>query len=99
MSNPTIWHVSSEVYFTRRHARSSVGFESESEAKQFAKASLAAGKAVYAGTINPYTPKRFVPPEQVLDWVNAVDLFSKRSCFPAPVELATSNAIHFGRAC
>lgn len=91
MSNPKIWYVSSEVYLTRRHVRSSVGFESESEAKQFAKTSLAAGNAVYAGTINPYTPKRFVPPDQVLDWVNAVDPPSRELCFPTLVKLGTSD--------
>jgi hypothetical protein len=91
MSNPKIWYVSSEVYVTRRHVRSSLGFESESEAKQFAKLSLAAGNAVYAGTINPHTPKRFVPPEKVLDWVNEVDASSKEESFSARVKIGRGN--------
>jgi hypothetical protein len=74
---PKIWYVSFETYRTRRHFRNSSAFESESEAKQFAREALAAGNAVYAGTINPHTPKRFVSPENMRDWVDAVEPSSK----------------------
>ena len=70
MSDSNIWYVSSETYVTRRHVRSSSAFASESQAKRFARQELAAGKAVYAGTINPHTPKCFIPPEKVQSWLD-----------------------------
>jgi hypothetical protein len=78
MSGSKTWYVSCEACVTRRHVRSSVSFESESEAKQFAKEALASRKAVYAGTINPHVPKRFIPAEKVDDWINEVDPASVR---------------------
>jgi hypothetical protein len=48
-------------------------FASEREAKQFAKAKMGPTQNITAGTINPHTPKRTVPPMQVADWVEESD--------------------------
>lgn len=41
----------------------------EAEAKAFARARLEEGLTVYAGTINPHTPKRLVPSSQIYSWL------------------------------
>jgi hypothetical protein len=74
ISNPKIWYVSCETYVTRRRARHSQSFENEEDAKQFAKVAAASGKAVYAGTISPHTPKQFIPPHKLDEWLNTGEL-------------------------
>jgi hypothetical protein len=73
MSNPKIWYVSCETYVGRRRVRHSCGFETETEARQFARAAVAAGKAVYAGTIGPSRPKRFIAPDDIDHWLNLAE--------------------------
>jgi hypothetical protein len=65
---PNTWYVSAYIpdkektgYYSRR----SQSFTSESDAKKFAAAELAAGVEVSAGTINPVVPKRIVGPSQI----------------------------------
>ena len=41
----------------------------EAEAKAFARSKLEEGLTVYAGTINPHTPKRLVPSSQIYVWL------------------------------
>jgi len=73
MTNPKIWYVSFEnPQRKRQHVRSTQAFESEEEAKHFAREALASGKFIYAGTINPHTPRRFISPDQIDEWLNAV---------------------------
>jgi hypothetical protein len=65
-----IWYVSFDPDPKRRRFRSAQSFASESDAKQFAREALASGKVVYAGTINPHEPRRFIPPEKIEAWLN-----------------------------
>ena len=44
-------------------------FETEAEAKNFARAKLREGRMVFAGTINPFTPRRTVPSHDIAAWV------------------------------
>ena len=75
MTKPKIWYVSFEnPQLTRQHVRSTLTFESEEEAKQFTRQTLASNRSVYAGTINPHTPKRLVSPDQIDEWLNAVSV-------------------------
>jgi len=41
----------------------------EQEAKAFARATLAEGLNVNAGTLNPHLPKRMINSIQLLDWL------------------------------
>ena len=70
IADPKIWYVSCETYATRRRSRHSQSFENESDAKQFAMQAAASGKAVYAGTISPHTPKQFIPPHKLQEWLD-----------------------------
>jgi hypothetical protein len=45
-------------------------FRNEQEAKAFAKARLADGRNINAGTLNPHQPKRTISSKQVSDWLN-----------------------------
>ena len=45
-------------------------FPSESEARIFARAKLAEGLVVFAGTVNPVAPKKLILGSKILDWVN-----------------------------
>jgi hypothetical protein len=45
-------------------------FPDELGAKEFAKATLADGSNVSAGTLNPHAPKRTIAAAQVLDWLD-----------------------------
>jgi hypothetical protein len=65
-----IWYVSFDDQPSGRRLRSAQAFESESEAKQFAKDALSSGKVVYAGTLNPHEPRRFIPFEKIDEWLN-----------------------------
>jgi hypothetical protein len=61
------WYVSFEVPKAlkrpgRRTPRATETFESESEAKEFARSKYAAGLKINAGTINPHMPKRAIRP-------------------------------------
>lgn len=70
-----IWFVSVEVRRSgilprRRSPREIKTFATEAEAKIFARSKLDDGLAVFAGTINPYSPKRLVLSSQVLAWLD-----------------------------
>jgi hypothetical protein len=68
------WYVSFEpkglTKGTRTHSRLAETFPSEQDAKAFAKAKLADGSNINAGTLNPHLPKRMISSKQVLDWLN-----------------------------
>jgi hypothetical protein len=70
--NPHTWFVSIHVpqqKNTGHYSRRSRTFTSESEAKQFAAARIAAGAEVSAGTLNPFAPKRIVGPSEIESWL------------------------------
>jgi len=71
--NPHIWYVSIYVPHQKKtghYSRRSRTFASESEAKQFAAARIAAGANVSAGTLNPFAPKRVVGPSEIEGWLS-----------------------------
>jgi len=73
MSSPT-WYVTFEVQKRgllpkRRSPRETRTFATEAEAKQFARARLDEGLSVFAGTLNPYSPKRVIPSQRVPGWL------------------------------
>ena len=53
----------------QRSPRETRTFATEAEAKIFARSRLHEGLVVYAGTINPHTPKRLVPSAQMDSWL------------------------------
>jgi hypothetical protein len=55
---------------TGYYSRRSQSFTTESDAKKFAAAELAAGVEVSAGTINPVVPKRIIAPSQIRKWLS-----------------------------
>ena len=70
--SPT-WYVTVEVrpgVLPRpRSPRLTSTFETEAEAKNFARTKLREGRMVFAGTINPFTPRRTVPSHDLAAWV------------------------------
>ena len=71
------WYVScesNERVGKRAHARATETFRNEQDAKAFARAKLADGSNVNAGTLNPHLPKRTITSMQMLDWLNEPDL-------------------------
>jgi len=68
------WYVTFEVQkrdalLKRRSSRETRMFDTEAEAKNFAGIKLNEGLVVFAGTVNPYLPRRFITPRSVADWV------------------------------
>jgi hypothetical protein len=68
------WYVSFEVPKAlkrpgRRIPRATETFQSESEAKEFARGKYAAGLKINAGTIIPHTPKRAIAWTDVHRWL------------------------------
>ena len=68
------WYVTVEVrpgVLPRpRHPRLTSTFETEAEAKNFARAKLRDGLIVFAGTINPFAPRRIVPSHDIAAWLD-----------------------------
>ena len=68
------WYVSFEpkegLPGQRAFIRKTETFRSEQDAKAFAKAKLADGLNIIAGTLNPHQPKRTIALAQMLDWLN-----------------------------
>ncbi len=68
------WYVTFEVRKAgslrkQRRPRETSTFATEHEAKQFARAKLEEGLAVFAGTINPHLPKRVIPASGIHAWL------------------------------
>jgi hypothetical protein len=51
-------------------ARSTEVFQTEQQAKAFARARRAEDLSVTAGTLNPHVPKRTIASMQILGWLN-----------------------------
>ncbi|MBR0881792.1 hypothetical protein ABIF65_003527 [Bradyrhizobium japonicum] len=79
------WYVTFEVQRKGmlpkpRHPRLTKTFETEKEAKLFAKEKLDEGLVVTAGTLNPHTPKQIIPSSAVSIWLGgALDQSADRS--------------------
>ena len=74
MQTTPIWYVTFEVRKRgilpkQRSPRETRTFLTEAEAKAFARSKLDEGLTVFAGTINPHTPKRLVPSSQIYTWL------------------------------
>jgi hypothetical protein len=71
------WYVSFEpkgrTLGMRTHSRLAESFQTEQEAKAFARVKLAHGLNVSAGTLNPHLLKRTISSKQVLDWLDELD--------------------------
>jgi hypothetical protein len=68
------WYVTFEVprsgtLVQRRNPRLSKTFETEAEARQFARTKFDAGLIVTAGTIIPHLPRRAIPSEEIPAWL------------------------------
>ena len=48
-------------------------FQTEAEAKKFARLKLAEGRTVIAGTINPHVPKRTIATAEIYRWLEMDD--------------------------
>src|SRR3954469_19859582 len=72
MNHP--WHVSVEVpnsgtLVRRRSPRLTKTFQSEAEAREFARVKFEDGLIVAAGTINPHLPRRAIASADIPDWL------------------------------
>jgi hypothetical protein len=71
-----IWYVSFEmprapIGEKRPYSRKTRTFQSEIEAKNFAKEQLQGSPNVNAGTLNPFLPKRVITSAQIYEWLEA----------------------------
>ena len=48
-------------------------FETEIEAKNFARRKLDEGLTVFAGTINPYLPRQVIPSGSIAHWLESAE--------------------------
>lgn len=72
-TTPT-WYVTFEVRKRgilpkQRSPRETRTFSTEAQAKIFARSKLDEGLTVFAGTINPHSPKRLVPSSHIYAWL------------------------------
>jgi hypothetical protein len=71
-----IWYVTFEVprsgtLVQRRNPRLTKTFETEAEAREFARTKFDGGLIVTAGTINPHLPRRAIPSEEIPAWLES----------------------------
>jgi hypothetical protein len=71
-----IWYVTFEVpksgaLVRRRNPRLTKTFDSEAEARDFAKLKFDSGLIVTAGTVNPHLPRRAIPSEAIPAWLQS----------------------------
>jgi hypothetical protein len=72
---PLTWFVTFEIRKRgllrkkERNPRETRTFETEAEAKMFAQTKLEEGLVVFAGTINPHSPKRVVLASDIAGWL------------------------------
>jgi hypothetical protein len=70
------WYVTFEVprggtLVQRRNPRLTKTFETEAEARDFARMKFDGGLIVTAGTINPLQPRRAIPSEEISAWLES----------------------------
>ena len=75
---PYTWYVTFEVQKRgvlprRRSPRATRRFETEKEARDFARAKLNEGLTVYAGTINPHLPRQLIPSKRIPSWLEQAE--------------------------
>ena len=77
MDKQHTWFVTFEVPGSRakrRSPRSTRGFSSEAQAKDFAREKFDQGLIVSAGTMVPHSPRKIIPPTGVPAWLDPVEL-------------------------
>jgi hypothetical protein len=72
---PHTWYVTFQMHKRgllpkRRSQRITRSFETEPEAKDFARARFNEGLVVFAGTINPFFPKQLIPSSDIPQWLD-----------------------------
>ena len=55
-----------------RNPRVTRTFETEDEAKAYARARLDEGQSMYAGTINPHAPKQLITASNIASWLGEI---------------------------
>jgi hypothetical protein len=70
------WYVTFEVprsgtLVQRRNPNLTKTFETEAEARDFARAKFYSGLIVTAGTVNPHLPRRAIPSEEIPAWLES----------------------------
>ena len=63
------WYVSFNTPPPGTPGRITKTFQTEAEAKKFARLKLAEGRTVIAGTINPHVPKRTIATAEIYRWL------------------------------
>jgi len=71
---PQTWYVTFEMHKRgtlpkRRSPRETRTFESEAEARAFAREKFNEGLIVFAGTLNPFLPRRLIPSSEIPAWL------------------------------
>jgi len=71
--SPT-WYVTVELHKSGvlpkpRSPRLTTTFETQTEAKEFARTKLREGLIVFAGTINPFVPRQHIPSHCIATWL------------------------------
>jgi len=72
---PSTWFVTFEIrkrgllHKKERSPRDTRTFATEAEAKTFAQTKLEEGLVVFAGTINPHSPKRLILSRDIAGWL------------------------------
>jgi hypothetical protein len=71
---PQTWYVTFEVNKRgtlpkRRSPRETRMFESEADARSFAREKFDEGLIVFAGTVNPFLPRRLIPSSDIPSWI------------------------------
>ena len=73
MQSVAIWYVTytlRERDISQRYRRCAENFESEEDAKAFARLRLGDARNIVAGTINPHMPKRTIASVNLVNWLN-----------------------------
>jgi len=75
---PYTWYVTFEVQKRgvlprRRSPRATRRFETEKEARDFARARFNEGLTVYAGTINPHLPRQLISSRSIPSWLEQAE--------------------------
>ena len=71
---PYSWYVTFEVKkrgcCLEGEAHEQPEFETEEQAREFARAKFNEGLMVHAGTVNPYLPRRTIPSSDIPGWLD-----------------------------
>jgi len=72
---PYTWYVTFEVHKCgtlqrRRSPRATKSFETERDAREFARVRFNEGLIVHAGTLNPYLPRQTILSSEVPGWLD-----------------------------